>query len=733
MGRLLIVAHRLPVTLTHGPGATGIERSPGGLATGLSGYHSRSEALWIGWPGPAPAAGPDSVAAESIAARLDLQRLHPVWIDPEEHRGFYEGHSNGVLWPLFHYLLDRLPLHGSDFPAWQRVNALFADEIMRCYRPGDRIWVHDYQLMLVPGLVRERLPEATIGFFLHIPFPAAEIFRIVPQRERLLEGLLGADLVGFHTAGYMRSFVSSLQRVLGTTAGVDRVWTGSREVRLAVLPMGIDVAHVEQLAAAPAAWDLEREMKGDGAVRLLLAIDRLDYTKGLRRRLLAFEELLGRRPDLHGRVRLVQVAVPSREGVEAYQEFRTQVEALIGRINGVFGTPQWTPIRYVHRALPEAELVALYRAADAMLVTPLRDGLNLVAKEFVATRSDEGGVLVLSEFAGAASELAEALIVNPWDVDRAASVFERALAMGEAERRARMRALRRRVAAGDVASWAESFLATLDEAAACARVSARAPAPPEELAALVARMRATSRLVLLLGYDGTLVPLAAVPALSMPDEALVALLRALAQRPGTEIHVVSGSAFDLLGARLGELPIHLHAEYGFWHRPPGGPGWTSRDLPVLAWREAALEILRGFTSRTPGSLIEEKSVSLAWHYRWADLQYGAFQANELRVHLAQVLSNEPAEIVAGEKVVEIRPAGLHKGLVVEALDPAPAGDALVVAIGDDRTDEDLFAALPEDAISVHVGTGPSRAALRVISPEAVRGLLGALLRGAAVA
>ena len=371
-----------------------------------------------------------------------------------------------MIWPLFHYLPDQMPLH-QRWDVYETANARFADAVAAQYRPGDRVWVHDYQLLRLPALLRERLPQARIGFFLHIPFPSDELFATLPPREALLRGLLGADLVGFHTSGYASHFAASVRRVLGLPATDEGVEVDGRAVRIGVFPMGVDAAALGARAQAPAV-DAEvaallASSGGDDDVALFVGVDRLDYTKGIPRRLLAFEQLLLRHPELRGRVRLVQVAVPSRTAVRAYQRFRHDVDALVGRINGAFATPRWTPVHYLYRSVPETQLLALYRAARVMLVTPVRDGMNLVAKEFVAARADEDGVLVLSEFVGAAAELGDALRVNPYDVDGQAETYYQALTMPPEERRARMRALRARVHSYDVHAWADSFLAALDD------------------------------------------------------------------------------------------------------------------------------------------------------------------------------------------------------------------------------------------------------------------------------
>ena len=540
--------------------------------------------------------------------------------------------------------------------------------------------------------------------------------------------MLGADLVGFHTPAYLSLFAASLT-LLGLTVDIDRVQLSDREVRLGVFPMGIDAQSFAAMAQAPGIEEEVRAIKGDGNQRLLVGVDRLDYTKGIPRRLLAYERMLELHPELRERVRLMQVAVPSRTNVEAYQDFRMVVDGLVGRINGAFGTPHWVPVHYIYRGLSESELVALYRAADVMVVTPLRDGMNLVAKEFVASRTDEDGVLVLSEFAGAAWELPESIQVNPYDVDATAEGCYRALQMSEEERRARLRPLRARVQAYDVHRWVATFLEQLETVTRRGATSRKGPAggdaAREELSA---RLRTCPDLLVLLDYDGTLVPYTATPELARPEPSLLELLGALAARPQTELHVVSGRDRDTLEQWLGSLPIALHAEHGFWSRAPHDSGWTPAGDLGTGWRERALAILRDITSRTPGSLVEVKSIALAWHYRMADREVGARRANELRLHLTQLLSNQPVEILAGHKVVEIRPYGIHKGRIVPPLPPERMAAMTVLALGDDRTDEDLFASLPRDAITIKVGPGNTHARFRIDGVPAARALLQSLVQ-----
>jgi trehalose 6-phosphate synthase/phosphatase len=725
MGRVLIVSNRLPVTVGRDDdGALRVSRSSGGLATGLAGVHARTGGLWIGWPGITGELSPEDQAL--LAQRYADMSVVPVPLNADEVEQYYEHFCNGILWPALHYLIGQLPLEIPDFGLYERVNRRFAAAAVASYQPGDTIWVHDYQLMLVPEMIRERLPDARIGFFLHVPFPASDVFRVLPFRDRLIAGLLGADLVGFHTAEYMRHFASSALRTYGVAIEVDRLRWNGRLVRVGVFPMGVDAgafaAAADSAEVATAAAAVRAHDPPD--MRLLVGIDRLDYTKGIPRRLLAFEQLLRKNPGLRERVRLIQVAVPSRTNVERYQEFRDQVNTLVGRINGQFATASWVPVHYLYRGLPQEEVIALYRAADVALVTPIRDGMNLVAKEFVASRTDEDGVLVLSDFAGAAHELAEAVHVNPYDVEGAAEAYGRALSMPEDERRERMQALRRRVFSYDVHRWARVFLQRLDETANA--IGGRgALSPANALWEAVARARAARPLVLLIDYDGTLIPFATTPELARPDTEALALLRALAGRADTEVHVVSGRSRNTLERWLAALPIHLHAEHGFWSRPAGGTPVMLEPPPVV-WREKVLPILRDYAERTPGSLVEDKPAGLAWHYRAADPEFGPVQANELRLHLSEILNNVPVEILPGDKVIELRALGVNKGRIVpEILARRP--DAFILAFGDDQTDEDLFAALPPGSVAIHVGPGDSRAPLRVAGVKDVRVLLRGLI------
>jgi trehalose 6-phosphate synthase/phosphatase len=720
--RVVLVSNRLPVSVKFGEGIE-LMPSSGGLVTGMRGLHGRDENLWIGWPGAEP---PNDELRAQLDQKLAERNTLAVHLAEPEASRFYEGISNGVIWPLFHYLIDRIPLVVRDWDAYVSANQHFAEKAAEHAREGDLIWIHDYHLLLVPGMLRARMPRARIGFFLHVPFPSSEIFRILPNREQVLRGLLGADLIGFHTFGYRRHFSASLLSTLGIESELDHVDIEGRSVRLGVFPMGIDAAAFSELGSDPATLEAAAQLRpGTVGQKLLVGVDRLDYTKGLPRRLLALERLFERTPRYRDQLRFLQIAVPTREGGSEYKSLRREVEELVGRINGAYGSLHGTPIQYLYQGVTQAELVASYRAADVMVVTPLRDGMNLVAKEFVATRADGDGVLVLSEFAGAASELGEALRVNPYDVEQVAAGLAQALDMSERERRERMSSLRQRVLSRPVEYWARSFLDTLAETPDrfVPNDIRRQPAKLERMARQLAEQ---PRLLFALDYDGTLEPIRWSAESARPDLELEKLLTDLSGAPGTTVYVVSGRLKDFIERWLGAFPIGLVAEHGIWTRQAGESWQCHADGNAGSWKPSVRTILDEYTARAPGAFVEDKTAGLAWHYRRTDPYLGAHLARELRLHLVQALAQQPVNILAGRKLIEIRAQGIDKGVGVrDFLGLLP--DVPVVAIGDDRTDEDLFSALPASSITLCAGTGLTRASYRVDGPSEVRWLLGRYL------
>ena len=728
-GRTLLVANRLPVTVREDRGNVSVVPSAGGLATALRGVHEQSDSLWFGWPGDMQAASKEGRAA----VEDELRRLRAVHVpmSPSEVAHYYDGFSNGVLWPLFHYLTDKVRLDAEhDFQVYRQVNRRFAEAVAREHRPGDVVWIHDYQLALVPEYLRRLCPEAKIGFFLHIPFPSAEVFRILPWRGEILRGMLGADLIGFHTAGYRHNFAHSAALILGIDMGVDSLHVDDREVRIGVHPIGIDAGVFERAAEQPEILaEVERLRRETGGKRIVLGIDRLDYTKGIPRRLLAIDRFLREAPAARHKVHFLQVAVPTREKVDAYADLRRTVNELSGRLSAHHGTPSGSPLQLLYRAVSFSQLVALYRAADVMLVTPLRDGMNLVAKEYVASRTDERGTLVLSELAGAADELPEALSVNPYDLSGIVRALVRALEMPAEEQRARMGAMRARVRQNQANGWAERFLRELrDPAGQASAAAVPGAAPSWDLGAAVRAARAAPARVVILDYDGTLVPLAPLPELAAPPPQVLDVLRSLAATPRTEVHVITGRGRASIERWLGALPIVLHAEHGFWSRWTGP--WLANGAALETWKERIRPLLADTAARTPGAFVEEKTTALALHYRGSDPTMVAERLRGLRALLQAALPPDPLELLEGSKVLEVRLLDANKGRTVRKLVADLHPDAAILAAGDDRTDEDMFAALPDRAIKIRVGDGQTRATYRVKDPEALLSLLRGMVEPA---
>jgi len=470
--RLLVVSNRLPLTAKRVSGRWRGERSSGGLVAAMAPLMAQSDGLWLGWPGDALPGEPEG-RARLMREWEEQHGYVAVELPPKVSRSFYEGYANDTLWPLLHGFPTRVVFAAESWYAYRDANERFADAVATKMGNGDLVWIHDYQLMLVPQLLRERASAARIGFFLHIPFPSSEVFRILPEREELLLGLLGADSIAFQTHGHLHNFRRSLLQVLGLESSMDQVQHESRTVHLAALPIGIQSEEWEALVGGDRKVTKRRAELNERhrGRKLMISVDRLDYTKGIPERLRTFRRLLKSHPSWRGKVTLVQIAVPSRERVPAYAELRREVAELVGEVNGDFGTPEWQPVVYLRRSVNKQELAALYSAADVAWVGPLRDGMNLVAKEYVACQHEGDGILVLSEFAGAAQELGEALRINPYDQVGTAETIVRALEMDTDERAERMAALHERVHRNDAVRWAERFTDGLREATEPARPS----------------------------------------------------------------------------------------------------------------------------------------------------------------------------------------------------------------------------------------------------------------------
>ncbi len=572
--RLVIVSNRLPFTVSFHAGTPEFKPSAGGLTTGLWSYlrgnpgegAERPDYLWMGWPGAS--VPPEHEKAVRIYGQ-EHYKSAPVFLPEESMDRFYLGFCNKTIWPLFHYFPTLTHYEEEYWEEYQHVNRVFGEAVVKALQADDLLWIHDYQLMLLPKLVRERFPEMAIGFFLHIPFPSWEIFRMLPRtwREEIIEGLLGASVIGFHTHDYVRYFLTSVLRTAGYEHQLGSLTLRDRVVKVDTFPMGVEF---EQIAAAAASKETELRVaelreKCVGQ-KVIFSVDRLDYTKGLINRLRGYELFLKNNPQWHGKVVFIMSVAPSRIGVDSYQAMKQELEQTVGRIVGDFGNVQWTPLIYQFRNLTFEEIVPLYHLCDVALITPLRDGMNLVAKEFMASRTDQTGVLILSEMAGAAKELGEALIINPFHREDFVKALEQALAMPAEEQIRRNKLMQDRLRRYNVTRWADDFVQVLlstqkTEAARRARVLAGKP-----LAELIRQYRAATQRALLLDYDGTLVPFASAPRLAQPDEELRELLGRLAADAMNQVCIVSGRPRHTLEEWFGNLPISLIAEHGVWLR-----------------------------------------------------------------------------------------------------------------------------------------------------------------------
>jgi len=702
--QLIVASARLPVALSRQPGSSegdgkwDVADSPGGLATALRAVAGQRPFLWVGWPG---ASVPPAERA-AVTRQLEEQSgVVPVYLERKEVHGWYEELSNRVLWPLFHAMPPAIRVAPG---AWQRyvdVNQHFADAIAARARPGDTIWVHDYQLALVPEMLRSRELDCAIGFFLHIPFPASETFRTLPVREEVLRGMLGSTFIGFHAYEYISHFRSSALRIIGVESEPEHLVLPTHHVRMGALPIGIEPDEIEEVARRPEiAAELESLSERYRGRKVILGVDRLDYTKGLPQKLLAFEELLEKHPDLADKVVFIQVASPSRMSVVEYQRLKREVDELVGRISGRFASTAASPLVYLHQHVPREQLVPLYQLADVALVTPLRDGMNLVCLEYVAARGERPGALLLSEFAGAAQCLSGAVLVNPYNTGQIASCL--ADALRDEPNADAFQHMREFVYGNTSTIWAGRFLARLEST--WREFGGRVKRLRAGNARATELVRRAERPLILLDYDGTLQPHVKIPSQAVPSERVRSLLAQSARLART--YVVSGRPASVLEAWLGDLGLGLVCEHGLALRHPGGTWSAPPALDDRLLDEVVEPLFRDFYERTPGSRIERKAASLAWHYRGSDPKLGAWRAHELVNQLEGRLSGQPYSALLGSRVVEVRHVNMTKAAAVTAILAANVECDAVLCAGNDRTDEDMFQAVAASrlpAVVIYVG------------------------------
>src|SRR5881628_205795 len=671
--RLLVVSNRLPFTASSQEGELVFRPSPGGLVSGLTAYlnWARKDAssidhLWIGWPGIEV----DEKSHDKLRQKAAKEQAYPVFIDANTMDQFYHGFCNSTIWPLFHYFPTHARFDEQDWAQYVKVNEVFRDSILKVVKPGDTVWVHDYHLMLLPRLLREKIPELSIGFFLHTPFPSYDIFRTLPTRMRrqILEGILGADLVGFHTIDYTQHFLRCILRILGIEHNFGQVLIdGERAVKVDTFPMGVHYGQIRDNVKSDTVQQEARALRERlGNIKVVLSLDRLDYTKGIKHRLEAYATFLERYPQWLRKVVLMLSVVPSRLGSEHYEQMKEEIDKLVGSINGKFGAIDWSPIVYRYRFLPYHQLLSLFAMSDVALVTPLRDGMNLIAKEYVASRADQKGVLILSEMAGASRELGEALIVNPSDESEIVDALKTALEMPEEEQVRRNQVMQNRLGRYDVIRWGQDFTGKLQSVKdQQRRFSARLMDRPTR-ERLIREYTNSENRILLLDYDGTLSPFKERPETAVPGAILLSTLNALAEDPRNNLVIVSGRHRDLLHKWFGSLSVGIVAEHGAWIREKD-KDWLPAIKVESNWKEKVRPILQNYEDRLPGSFAEEKEFSLVWHYRAADPELASVRSKELADELGYFTENTELQVLQDSKSIEVRNVGIDKGMAAKLL------------------------------------------------------------------
>jgi trehalose 6-phosphate synthase/phosphatase len=723
MSKLILVSNRLPVTVEKKKnGNTTISPSVGGLATGMSSLSKKYSCIWVGFSGITHESFNNdemNTINDNLATEFNS---YPVSLTNQDIELYYNGFANKTIWPLFHYFPYFTSFNEETWQSYMVVNNKFYDTLAGIYEPDDMIWVHDYHLMLLPGIIRKNIPDAKIGFFLHIPFPSYEVYRLMPWRKDVLNGLLGSDLIGFHTFGYVRHFLSSVQRLVGVEHSMGQLNIENRTIKCDTFPMGIDYkrysSYMNNKKIAREISSFKQNLNGK---KMILSMDRLDFTKGIIERLNSYERFLKKYPEFHEKVQMVIVNVPSRTQVDTYIKLRKRINEQIGRINGKYNTLSWSPIQYLYRSLPFEMIMTLYHCADVCLVTPLRDGMNLVAKEYVAARVDSDGVLILSEMAGVSEELGEALIVNPNNGEEAADSIAFALTMPETEQRRRISIMQRRLQRNDVFQWSASFIEKLSSMKNVNDEYIHKNLLFDNMKSLLDAYRNGKSRLLLIDYDGTLMQFVDRPDAAVPDADLIKLLYDLTTKENTDIAIISGRNFEFLERNFADLRMTLIAEHGAWIKLPGNE-WKTINTLNTQWKKEIRPILESYCDQTPGTFIEEKEFSLAWHYRRSDNELASIRAMELKGNLLHMIANNHLGIMEGNKVLEIKSLEINKGKIANFLLSAKQYD-FVLAIGDDVTDEDLFNVIPETGYSVKVGYGPSKAKYVLESVRAVRQML----------
>jgi trehalose 6-phosphate synthase/phosphatase len=726
MAQVIIVSNRLPVSVKKEDGKLSFQPSLGGLATGLASYVSKRNNRWIGWPG-IPSDDLTEQDRQEIVTELATHNCSPVFLTKKQIDEFYNGYSNDILWPVFH----ELPLDDNSeqrdrwWRAYRSVNKAFAEAVLGLLGPDSRIWVHDYQLLLLPAMLREEDIAGSIGFFLHIPFPPAAAFQQQPEYKKLLQGMLGADLIGFHTTGYVENFLENCASLPKVTTQNKKILVDGRSVRVGNFPMGIDY---RKFAAANEARNVKeatrRFRKRYKGLKVIAAVDRLDPSKGLLERMQAYKKLLRQNPKLHSKVVFSLIAAPSRTDIPAYKRLSQSLDKLVKDINKTYGTKRWQPVDYINTAQPFEEVAALFSVADVAFIAPIKDGMNLAAKEFVASKQ-RNGVLVLSETAGAAEELRDALLVNPARPSTLVDGLQKALDMPKKELRSRMLNMQTHLAANNVHNWAKTFVDTLQKPMPGTPTYTRSLQPKLE-EKLIQDYRKAKKRLLLLDYDGTLAPFSRNYNDVKPPQQVLRILDLLDNDTRNELVLISGRHADDLRTWFGRLRINLVAEHGAMIKKADSRHWQVMTRSETKWKRAIEPLLEKYTDQTPGAQLEYKAHSLVWHYRGVSPYYAQKYSVIIKRVLKPLVKTYGLQIYQGNKILEIKDPRITKGSA--AMRWLRHRYDFILAIGDDYTDEALFNVTPASGYSIKVGQGRTAARYRLQSSADVRKLLTKLTK-----
>jgi trehalose 6-phosphate synthase/phosphatase len=686
MPRCLLVSNRLP--LAFNDKTQEFAPSSGGLVSAIKGLDAQKVGYDFEWMGILT----DDIDSEKINQLKkipfgDLQ-CHPIVVPKESYNIYYNNFCNNVVWPLFHYERSMVQHSESGWKCYEEINQLVAEAICHEATVDDTVWIHDFHFFLVPGMIKALRPELKVGFFLHIPFPSSEIFRELPQRKEILTSLIQCDLIGFHDLSYLTHFKSSLSRVLGENTSI------FNERKLGVYPISIDTKHFMELTNDPQTKEFIQRYADEKKIKKwILGVDRLDYIKGLVLKLKAFQEFLRKFPDEKEKVQMVQIVIPSRTDVPEYQDLKQKVEQLVSTINGEFGTPTYMPVHYLFHSVSEYELSALYQLSEVMHIGSRRDGMNLVCLEYVVSQKKAyAGALLLSEFTGAHSTLSYAVSINPWNIEETAVKIKEALDQPSEQRQREMMQMQDFLKRYTSSEWASYFMRDLhieskpSQQHRCLSREGKFP--------WMDKLKG-KRITFFCDLDGTLAPIASKPSQVKIHKETLELLEEISKNNRLQFVVVSGRDREFLQGQFIQehnFKFPLAACHGAYSYSPENQEWINLiEHDSTKWKEGIIDILKLYTSRTPGSFMEDKGHAVTWHYRNSPPEFADFLANKLFIELEESLTSLPAQVTRGKKVIEVRSLHASKGFFVQQwLEKQEYQPDVVIALGDDTTDEDMF-------------------------------------------